>query len=287
MIIYHSSWGLGNELFQYAFLRSIAKHEEKIYCLGGMDELADGFDLLDLNFYILSPHRYINFFIIRLFIPCLFWLAKMGLFNYYDHLENSKGISIKQINIKKGLIPINIIRTNFFQSKKYFFEKKIKLRIQKNHMQKALKVFNTFPKDRIKVFVHIRRGDYLQQTFNGKRSITLPVSYFNNAMNSIEEDIDLPFYIFLSDDPEYVEQAFRHLNESDKYISVNKPIVDFSLMTLCEYGIVSNSTFAWWGSYFMSNRKKVFFPKYWYGWKTKTESHPNIYPSWAKVIDVE
>jgi hypothetical protein len=214
-------------------------------------------------------------------------LAKKRLFNYYEFSEQSKDSLVKKISIKNGLIPVNIIKTGFFQSEKYFIDQKLNLRIQQSHMQKALKVFNTFPKDRIKVFVHIRRGDYLQETFNGKRSITLPVSYVNNAMNSIEEDIDLPFYIFLSDDPEYVEQAFKHLNESDKYISVNKPIIDFSLMTLCEYGIVSNSTFAWWGSYFMSNRKKVFFPKYWYGWKTKTESHPNIYPSWSKVIDVE
>jgi hypothetical protein len=36
----------------------------------------------------------------------------------------------------------------------------------------------------------------------------------------------------------------------------------------------------------MKNRKEVLFPKYWYGWKTKTESHPGIQPSWATTIDV-
>jgi len=287
MIIYHSSWGLGNELFQYAFLRSIARNEEKIYCLGGMDELADGFDLNDSNFYILSPHRYVNFFLIRLFIPSFFWLAKRRLFNYYELSDKSEVSSIKKINKKYGLIPINFVRTGFFQSEEMFIDQKIKLKIQQRYMKNALKIFNTLPKDRIKVFVHVRRGDYLQEIYNGKRSINLPLSYFNNAMSLIEKETESPFYIFLSDDPEYVEQAFRHISESNKYLSLNHPIVDFSLMTLCEYGIGSNSSFSWWGSYFMSNKQKVFFPKYWYGWKTKTESHPNIYPSWSKVIDVE
>jgi hypothetical protein len=36
----------------------------------------------------------------------------------------------------------------------------------------------------------------------------------------------------------------------------------------------------------MKERKKVIFPKYWYGWKSKIESHIDIQPSWAKVIEV-
>jgi hypothetical protein len=37
----------------------------------------------------------------------------------------------------------------------------------------------------------------------------------------------------------------------------------------------------------MKNKKKVIFPKYWYGWKQKIESHVGIQPSWAEVIDIE
>jgi hypothetical protein len=35
----------------------------------------------------------------------------------------------------------------------------------------------------------------------------------------------------------------------------------------------------------MSNRKMVVYPKYWYGWKSKIESHPGIQPSWGTIIE--
>ena len=33
----------------------------------------------------------------------------------------------------------------------------------------------------------------------------------------------------------------------NKYISENNQYIDFTLMTLCDYGIMSNSTFSYWG----------------------------------------
>ena len=60
-----------------------------------------------------------------------------------------------------------------------------------------------------------------------------------------------------------------------------------SLMSLCKYGVCSNSTFAWWGAYLMKKKQYIVFPKYWLGWKTKVESHPGIQPPWSNIIDVE
>ena len=62
---------------------------------------------------------------------------------------------------------------------------------------------------------------------------------------------------------------------------------DLAIMNLCEYGVVANSSFSWWGAWMMKNRKKVIFPKYWYGWKLRIESHVGIQPSWCEVIDIE
>jgi len=58
-------------------------------------------------------------------------------------------------------------------------------------------------------------------------------------------------------------------------------------MSLCEYGVCSNSTFSWWGAYLMKNRKKVIFPKYWLGWKQKIEIPSGIYPEFATILEVE
>ena len=104
-------------------------------------------------------------------------------------------------------------------------------------------------------------------------------------MEELEKDVKKPFYIFLSDDTEFIEHAFQNIKKEDKYISNNKPVVDLSLMSLCHYGICSNSTFAWWGSFLMEKKVKIIFPKYWMGWKLNEESHPGIQPSWSTIID--
>ena len=56
-------------------------------------------------------------------------------------------------------------------------------------------------------------------------------------------------------------------------------------MTLCANGIVSNSSFSWWGAYLMDIKNIVIYPKYWFGWKNKTESHIGIQPKTGIIID--
>jgi len=131
----------------------------------------------------------------------------------------------------------------------------------------------------------VRRGDYLFEKYLDEVGIDLPRSYFTKAMEAIKKEVENPFFIFLSDDPAFVACCFQ--DEKNKYISRNDMGVDLALMTLCEYGIVSNSSFSWWGAYLMQNRKKVIFPNYWYGWKQKIASHIDVQPSWAEVIEVE
>jgi hypothetical protein len=162
---------------------------------------------------------------------------------------------------------------------------KFKIEIKKNYLDSANKIFEKIGNGFNKVFVHIRRGDYLFEEYLGEIGIDLPKSYYFKAMNLIRKYIEAPFFIFLSDDPSFVECCFQ--KEKNKYISRNNMAVDLALMSLCEYGIVSNSSFSWWGAYLMKNKKKVIFPKYWYGWKQKIESHVGIQPSWAEVIDIE
>ncbi|WP_435189513.1 alpha-1,2-fucosyltransferase [Pseudothioglobus sp. nBUS_23] len=286
MIIYYSSWGIGNEFFQYAYLRSISKENEKIFCLGGMQELKEGVELNDSNFFIYTPGRVINSVLRILLFPTLVWLAKKRVFNLYEHRRNDKGFYLYKNSKKKGLIPINFLETDFFQCEYILDFNKIHFELKKKFIQQASEIFSSFPNGRKKVFVHLRRGDYLKETFNNQKGVNLPFSYYKSALEMIKKDIRDPYFIFLSDDSDYVEQAFRHISESDKYISTNHPLVDLALMSLCEYGICSNSTFSWWGSYLMKKKEKVIFPKYWYGWKTKVESHPGIQPSWSSVIEV-
>jgi Glycosyl transferase family 11. len=82
----------------------------------------------------------------------------------------------------------------------------------------------------------------------------LPKKYYLKAIEIISKEVNNPYFIFLSDDPDYVRDCFEDIKP--KYISNNPVGVDFALMTLCEYGVCSNSTFSWWGAYLSKNRKK-------------------------------
>jgi len=291
MIIFYSKGFMCNGLFQYSLLKSIAKANEKIYCIDslmhGMDDVQKVFDLNDPHFNVYLPSRAIDLIFRLILFPCIYWLAKIHLFNYFKSYKNNEGNYKTPINKTTGLIPINIVQSDFFQSEELFDKDKLQLKVKDEYIQKAKKIFRSLPQDRIKVFVHIRRGDYLSLIYNGIRGVNLPLSYFNTAMDLINKEVDFPYYIFLSDDPEFIEQAFQNISENDKYISKNPAIVDLLLMSLCQYGVCSNSTFAWWGAYLMKKKQHIIFPKYWLGWKTKVESHPGIQPSWSDIIEVE
>jgi hypothetical protein len=176
------------------------------------------------------------------------------------------------------------VKTGFFQTESFFKPESIDFIIKPESEDKAKEVLKSLPDEATKIFVHVRRGDYLFENYRGSRGINLPKEYYFNAFTLLNTKIANPYYIFVTDDSEYVDCCFQHIK--NKYISGESMAVDLSLMSLCEYGVTSNSSFSWWGAYLMKNRKEVVFPKYWYGWKTKTESHPGIQPSWATTIDV-
>ena len=41
-------------------------------------------------------------------------------------------------------------------------------------------------------------------------------------------------------------------------------ITDMCLMSMCQYQIMANSTYSWWGAW-LSNSKDVIAPKLWFG----------------------
>ena len=127
------------------------------------------------------------------------------------------------------------------------------------YIEEAKKILIDIPNDFTKIFVHIRRGDYLFAKYLGSQGIDLPRQYFLDAMENIKQEVKNPYFIFLSDDSSFVDCCFDSIQ--NKYISNNNMAIDLALMSLCEYGIVSNSSFSWWGAYMMYSRKKVIFPK--------------------------
>jgi len=285
MLFFLADGRLGNQIFQYAFLKTIARKNEKIFC-ANMKLFFETFDCESENI-----KHYQNKFVIRLIkkiiVPYILKpLSTIGILGLIKQNRDSMKAALPTYTKKDGLFPFLFVNTDFFQSESFFTKETLfsEVKIKDKYMDEANKFLSNIPDNFVKVFVHIRRGDYTNEIFMGTRGIDLPKLYFNKSIAIIKEKIQNPFFVFLSDDPSYVERCFEDIEP--KIISKNSMKVDLAIMSLCNAGIISNSSFSWWGSAFMRESIIVIAPRYWYGWKQKVESHHGIYPSRAYIIDV-
>jgi hypothetical protein len=278
MILFFAAGRLGNQLFQYAFLKTIAKENEKIVATN-MEQFIDKFDIRNKYFKHISFGKYGRFVIRKFVEPFLMLCVRLRLLCYV--IQDS---ALPTFREQKGLLPIRFVETNFFQSEKFFDKTKIDFKIKDKYIEDAKSFLSQISDEYTKIFVHVRRGDYIFESYLGIQGIDLPKSYFEKAIDEIKKEVENPFFVYLSDDSGYVECCFKDIQ--NKIVSKNSMATDLAIMSLCEYGIVSNSSFSWWGAYLMHNRKKVIMPKYWFGWKSKIESHIDIQPQWAQLMEV-
>jgi hypothetical protein len=285
MIIFLSDGRLGNQIFQYAFLKTIAKKNERVFCLN-MDILFNTFDF-EKNTICHISNRYARYVCKKILLPWLVTpLSKVRVITYIEQKKDLNLRPLPEWSEKMGLLSfIRYVNSDFFQSESFFDPAVIAdMHIKKQYLAEAQRIVSDIPENFEKVFVHVRRGDYVNEPFEGERGIDLPISYFEDAIRIIKEDIKNPFFIFLSDDPSCVKGWFRELEH--KKILKNSLGADLAIMTLCDAGIISNSSFSWWGAYLMNPKKKLIAPRYWWGWKKKVESHIGIQPTFSEVIDV-
>lgn len=284
MILFLADGRLGNQLFQYAFLNSVAGKNEKIVAFN-MQQLVDCFDINSVNFLHINLGKYSLFFVRKFVKPFLTKVLVNTRIIGYIKQESRDGFLLPTCDKRKGTFPVTLVETGFFQSERLFDQKKIGINIKERYVKEAREFLDQISDDKEKIFIHVRRGDYLRENYLGSQGIDLPKSYFMNAIMKMVQTVKDPIFVFVTDDPGYVECCFEEI--PNKVISRKSMATDLAIMSLCEYGIVSNSSFSWWGAYLMASRRKAIFPKYWYGWKRKVESNVSIQPWWAETIEVE
>ncbi|PCJ58492.1 MAG: hypothetical protein COA79_13310 [Planctomycetota bacterium] len=200
-------------------------------------------------------------------------------------LENYTRESTLIKTCKGAISNIRFIELGFFQSESFFENTFINnFSIKSKYIKEATIFINKIPQNTHKIFIHIRRDDY--ETFNiyGKTTL-LPMKYYLNQIEWFQKNRKNCFFIVLSDDPEYVEKYFSEIE--NKIISKgNSPIVDLSIMSLCNSGILSPSSFGWWGSYFMKDRDVIFAPKHWAGFKSNIDCNSNPLASFMTAIEI-
>lgn len=114
--------------------------------------------------------------------------------------------------------------------------------------------------------IHFRRGDYLNET-NSKIFYTLPIDYYRAAISKIMSLIsgELGVYIF-TDDVDYVNAIISRLGDIEaRVMPIGEDYKDLYIMSCARHHIIANSSFSWWGAAISRNRSGVTIaPRSWY-----------------------
>jgi putative alpha-1,2-fucosyltransferase len=112
------------------------------------------------------------------------------------------------------------------------------------------------------VAIHARRGDML--SVNGW---CYKYGYFRRAVKYIKKHVQNPVFVFFTD-PGSIDWCKEHEDifgldyskDNIKYVDWNSgadSYLDMQLMGHCKHAIITNSTFGWWGAYFITNTSKI------------------------------
>lgn len=292
MIIIRLTGGLGNQLFQYAFARSLS-HE------------LDTELFLDLSFFSHNKKpKHVVFGLHSYNIK--------GLVGYYPYVEKTDvGINQNEsenltkysegLSFPNWIWDYDVVKTiENIQLPAYFqgwFQNQIKnnensyitenfFKINNNLIHKDLKyslplsensqILYEGMKKYDSIALHIRHGDYENYPKFG----FCTRQYYQNAIDLFENELDNPkFYIF-TEDPDWVDENlefnFPHeiIRFSEKNNTAGRGYAELlKLMSLCNHFIIANSTFSWWGAFLSENKYKIIIsPKPWFQDRTILET---------------
>jgi len=251
--IIYLSGGLGNQLFQYAFAKSLQSNYNikfeinttfynRIFKEQTPREI--GLNLFNLKFKDCSDNK-----LQRIILKIKEKLSNILSINstyYNENKVNHKNFN--NLNLKKK----NYFR-GYWQNSKYFesIKNDLKIDFSLDHNLKNLDP-NKFKKitETNSVCVHVRRKDYLGTDYD-----VVDVNYYRNAFKKIEsQSTNLNFFIF-SDDINWCNENLSFLPNST-FCSFSM-LNDFHLMSLCKHFIIPNSTFSWWAAYLSNNNNKI------------------------------
>jgi Glycosyl transferase family 11 len=233
--------GLGNQLFMYAFGRSLSDYKGE-----------------ELRFYWSRSS----------------WDYGLDAYNTYVKLvnypHNSPTYDEKTFAFDSDVYanPPNTFFRGYWQTEKYFYDpeglrKEISLKVISPKLAEEADCL----RNENSVFVHVRRGDYLNPgtaAFHGNGGHAGPnEGYYRDAMDYVRERVTNPqFYVF-SDDPLWCLENFpTHHVVSGLGFNAHEELY---LMSQCRHGIGANSTFSWWANWLGEHPSRICVaPKKWF-----------------------
>ena len=266
-LVLRSEYGrLGNQIFQYAALRSLGG----TLILSGFSDLASTFSNVGAR---IAP-KYLTRLIDRLSFPGgraqRMISPVVGLIVEDDangRLVYAPGKAFYLCN-----------RDVFFQRESpAILEQALNLSFRPEVTRRAeqfLQGINVHERDFFAI--HVRGGDF--SVFpSTEHPAQLPLGWILRQVDRLREIRGDSPLIVVGDDPGLKNEIAWQTGASQ---SRERPSVDLALMAMSSGGVVSNSTFAWWGSAFAAHRSpmkpRFLAPEYWLGHRLQTWSPPDI-----------
>lgn len=299
MIILQLRCGLGNQLFEYAYARSLMHKlgEDKIYLdLHAFENEPDDRKNALYNFcipkdtVILSgwKYHYYKFKYALIYKFCLHCAPRIrksfnellfffGIYNW--NFEKIETLYNGNIHYLKGIFQ----NYEHFESIRHELKECYKLKEDVKDL-KNLEMLNRINSSE-SVCVHIRRGDYVTNKRWSQQLLICNEEYYLRGIEYIRKNISNPnFFVFSNchDDIEWIKENYHFPIEMNYVDLSNCDIDDFRLMSSCKHFIMSNSSFSWWAQYLSPWQNGIVVaPSY---WDTEKNHYKGIYMDrWIEI----
>jgi hypothetical protein len=111
------------------------------------------------------------------------------------------------------------------------------------------------------VIVHARREDYMQLASIHN---PLPESYYITALEEMQQHVQDPFFVLMSDDMNYWKESLLFQNKPHVMFDESE-ITCLYMMSRSQHFIMANSSFSWWGVFMAIKADNVIAPRQWFG----------------------
>ncbi len=237
---------LGNQMFQYAALKGIARSRNYNYCIppalaekdwDSVEEYYQAMNSGGVGHLLLQPFTMKN--------------NSQLNFQYID-----KGRTVIQesgFDFDKSLLeecPDWVDLRGFFQSEKWFIHIEDEIREDFTFKDEILEPCKDMIGDISNpVSLHIRRKDYLTNS----NHCTVGLNYYASALELVGKNSNV---LVFSDEPDWCKE--QELFKDDRFMIAegNSGYVDMCLMSLCSDHIIANSSFSWWGAWLAHPQKE-------------------------------
>ncbi len=120
------------------------------------------------------------------------------------------------------------------------------------------------------VSIHIRRTDFIDRGY-----CISDHRYYARAIEYVKAHVEKPCFLFFSDDTEWVKKNYRDAADHCYFVCDEglKDYEELALMYQCKHNIIANSTFSFWGAWLNEYSGKIviapkgyaptFIPKEW------------------------